>query len=184
LSLLDGVSGKPGAILWWTKKLMLRVNWETGRNEMTMQATALGTKPRNLWRSTGAVVLGFLAVVVLSLGTDEVLHLLRVYPPWGQPMFEPRLNLLALSYRIVYSVLGSYIAARLAPRNPMRHALVLGIIGLILSLPGAIFITTHTDLGPAWYPISLVVTAVPCAWLGGILYQRAQLRREAPPASK
>jgi hypothetical protein len=99
-------------------------------------------------------------------------------------MFEPRLNLLALSYRIVYSVLGSYIAARLAPRNPMRHALVLGIIGLILSLPGAIFITTHTDLGPAWYPISLVVTAVPCAWLGGILYQRAQLRREAPPASK
>jgi hypothetical protein len=184
LSLLDGVSGKPGAILWWTKKLMLRVNWENRRSKMTMQATALGTEPRNLWRSTGAVVLGFLAVVVLSLGTDEVLHLLRVYPPWGQPMFEPRLNLLALSYRIAYSVLGSYIAARLAPRNPMRHALVLGIIGLILSLPGAIFITTHTDLGPAWYPISLVVTAVPCAWLGGILYQRAQLRREAPPASK
>jgi MFS family permease len=152
--------------------------------QMTMQATALGTEPRNPWRSTGAVVLGFLAVVVLSLGTDEVLHLLRVYPPWGQPMFEPRLNLLALSYRIAYSVLGSYIAAKFAPRNPMRHALILGAIGFVLSVLGAIFITTHANLGPAWYPILLVVTAVPCAWLGGILYQRAQLRREAQPASK
>lgn len=138
---------------------------------MTMQATALGREPRNLWRSTGAVLLGFFAVVLLSLGTDEILHLLKVYPPWGQPMFEPRLNLLALSYRIVYAVIGSYIAARFAPRNPMRHAMVLGLIGTAFSAAGAVA-ATHADLGPAWYPISLVVTALPCAWLGGLLYQK------------
>ncbi|HXA83483.1 MAG TPA: hypothetical protein VNZ47_00305 [Candidatus Dormibacteraeota bacterium] len=141
---------------------------------MTMQATAMGTQPRNLWRSTGAVLLGFFTVVVISLGTDEVLHLLKVYPPWGQPMFEPRLNLLALSYRIVYSVIGSYIAARFAPRNPMRHALVLGIVGFVVSVPGAIFIITHTNLGPAWFPIAIVLTALPCAWLGGVLYRMRQ----------
>src|SRR6478672_1969998 len=107
---------------------------------MTMQATALGREPRNLWRSTGAVLLGFVAVVVLSLGTDEALHLLKVYPPWGEPMFELRLNLLALSYRLVYAVIGSYVAARFAPRNPMRHAMALGIAGLIVSVPGVIFI--------------------------------------------
>lgn len=135
---------------------------------MTMQATALGTEPRNLWRSTGAIILGFLGVVVLSLGTDEVLHLLKIYPPWGQPMFEPRLNLLTLSYRMVYSVLGSYIAAKFAPRNPMRHALILGAIGFVLSVSGAIFVLTHTNIGPVWYPVSLVVTALPCAWLGGV----------------
>ena len=151
---------------------------------MTMQATAPGTQTQSFWRSTGAIVLGFFAVVVLSLGTDQVLHLLKVYPPWGRPMFEPRLNLLALSYRIVYSVLGSYIAARFAPRNPMRHALILGAVGFVLSIPGVIFITTHTNLGPAWYPIALVVTALPCAWLGGVLHQRKQLRGEGPPASK
>src|SRR6476646_10580740 len=151
---------------------------------MTMQATAPAKQLRNLWRSTGAVVLGFLAVVILSLGTDEVLHVLKVYPPWGKPMFDPRLNLLALSYRVVYSVLGSYIAAKFAPRNPMRPEIILGALGFILSVPGAIFISTHTNLGPAWYPISLVVIALPCAWLGGVLYQRAQLRGEAPPASK
>jgi len=127
-------------------------------------------QPRNLWRSTGAVLLGFVAVVVLSLGTDQVLHMLEVYPPWGQPMRDPGLNLLALAYRCVYGVLGSYIAARLAPRNPMRHALVLGVIGFVLSLAGALA-TIPMDLGPAWYPIALVVTALPGAWLGGALHK-------------
>jgi hypothetical protein len=45
--------------------------------------------------------LGFMTVVVLSLGTDQVLHVVQVYPPWGQPMYDPWLNLLALSYRSV-----------------------------------------------------------------------------------
>ncbi|HET9164710.1 MAG TPA: hypothetical protein VFP11_01850 [Candidatus Angelobacter sp.] len=142
---------------------------------MTMQATAPGRQPRNLGRSTGAIMLGFFAVVVLSLGTEEVLHLLKVYPPWGKPMYDPRLNLLALSYRIVYTIMGSYIAARFAPRNPMRHAMILGAIGFVLSIPGVI-ISTKANLGPVWYPIALVVTALPCAWLGGFLYQRKQVR--------
>ena len=42
--------------------------------------------PRRLWQSTGAIFLGFVADFVLSLGTDQVLHVLEVYPPWGQPM--------------------------------------------------------------------------------------------------
>jgi hypothetical protein len=126
--------------------------------------------PRHLWRSTGAVFFGFIAVVVLSLGTDQVLHVLEVYPPWGQPMYETGLVLLALSYRIVYAVVGSYIAARLAPRNPMRHALALGVLGVVLSTAGAIA-TIPMDLGPSWYPIALVLTALPCAWLGGAVYR-------------
>lgn len=151
---------------------------------MNMQATAPGKEPRNLWRSTGAVLLGFFVVVILSLGTDEALHLLKVYPPWGEPMHEPSLNSLALSYRVVYSVIGSYIAARFAPRNPMRHAMVLGEVGLVLCVPGVVFTIIHPNLGPAWYPIALMITALPCAWLGGLRYQRKQLRGEAMPAAK
>jgi hypothetical protein len=132
--------------------------------------TTPNTQPRNLWRSTGAVLLGFFAVVIFSLGTDQVLHVLKVYPPWGQPMHDPRLNFLALSYRTVYAIIGSYIAARFAPRNPMRHALVLGVVGLVLSTLGAIA-TVPMNLGPAWYPIALVFTALPCAWLGGVLHR-------------
>jgi hypothetical protein len=120
-------------------------------------------------RSAGAVLAGLIAIFVLSLGTDQVLHSLAVYPPWGQPMREPGLNLLALSYRIVYGVLGSYLTARLAPRAPMRHALILGAIGLGLSTAGAV-VGIRMDLGPAWYPILLALTALPCAWAGGALY--------------
>jgi hypothetical protein len=123
---------------------------------------------RNLLRSTVAIIVGFLAVVVLSLGADQVLHVLKVYPPWGEPMPQPGLNLLALSYRIVFTIFGSYLAARLAPRNPMRHAMILGFIGLFFGTAGAIA-TIPMHLGPAWYPIAIAATALPCAWIGGAL---------------
>ena len=137
---------------------------------MTAQATTVNSRPRTLWRSTAAVFLGFLAVVVLSLGTDQLLHVLQVYPPWGQPMDHPGLNLLALSYRIVYTVVGSYITASLAPHSPMRHVWVLGVIGLFMGTAGAIA-TIPMHLGPAWYPIAIALTALPCAWLGGVLHR-------------
>ena len=127
-------------------------------------------------RSTGAVLLGFVAVVVLSLGTDQVLHVIEIYPPWGQAMHDPDLNLLALTYRCVYVVGGSYIAAGFAPRNPLLRALVLGVIVLALSAAGAIA-AIPMDLGPAWYPFALVATALPCAWLGGVLYRSKVAQR-------
>jgi hypothetical protein len=136
-----------------------------------VQPTTLGTPPRRLARSIAAVVCGLLVVVVLSLATDQVLHTLDVYPPWGQPMHDTGLNLLALAYRIPYAVVGSYIAARLAPRAPMRHAMAVGVVGLVISLAGAIVAITQYDLGPHWYPIALVLTALPCAWLGGVLHR-------------
>jgi ABC-type xylose transport system permease subunit len=55
-------------------------------------------------------------------------------------------------------------------------ALALGVVGLVLSLVGAIA-AINMDLGPAWYPIALVVTALPCAWLGGVLHRARQPER-------
>ena len=129
-------------------------------------------QPRRRLRSTSAVLLGFVAVVVLSLGTDQVLHALGVYPPWGQPMYDVSLNLLALAYRSVYAVVGSYIAARFAPHAPMRHALALGVVGLVLSVVGAVVAGSMVDASPTWYPVALVLVAMPCAWLGGVLHRR------------
>ncbi len=136
---------------------------------MTTPTTTAGGQPRRLGRSVFAVFLGFVTVVVLSLGTDQILHVLKVYPPWGQPMYQPGLNLLALSYRILYTVLGMYITAKYAPYSPMRHVWVGGIIGLVLGIIGVIA-AIPLNLGPIWYPIAIAVTALPCAWLGGVLY--------------
>jgi hypothetical protein len=136
---------------------------------------------RERWRRTRAVLAGFLAIVVLSLGTDEVLHVLKVYPPWG-PMQSPALNLLALSYRIVYGIVGGYVTARFAPYAPVRHAVILGIAGSIVSSAGAVA-TIPLNLGPAWYPIALVLTSLPCAGLGGALEVWAT-RRPYPYTSR
>jgi hypothetical protein len=132
---------------------------------------------RSIPRSTGAIVLGLVTVIVLSLGTDQLLHMLNVYPPWGEPMYDPWLNLLALTYRVGFAILGSYIAAAYAPHSPMRHAMTVGFIGLVLSAAGAVAATRMADLGPLWYPVALVITAIPSAWAGGALY-RARKRRD------
>lgn len=138
---------------------------------MTSPMTGASERSGSVWRSIGAVVAGFVFVFVVTTIVDVILHVLHVYPPWGQPMFEPGLNALALSYRIVITIVGAYITAKLAPRNPMRHALILGVIGTLAAIGGAVaFIPKH--LGPNWYPIAIAVTGLPCCWLGGLLYQR------------
>jgi hypothetical protein len=125
---------------------------------------------RSLSRSAGALLLGFASIVALSLGTDQLLHSLGVFPAWGEPMNDPGDNLLALTYRCIYGVLGSFVAARFAPNAPMRHALMLGAIGLLPSAVG-VGAALSMDLGPSWYPIALFLTVMPCAWLGGVLYR-------------
>jgi hypothetical protein len=140
---------------------------------MSAPTAPVTPQPRRWGRSSAAVLVGIVVGAVLSLGTDQILHVLHVYPPWGEPMYDPKLNLLALSYRIVYAILGSYIIARMAPHSPMRHALVGGLIGFVVSLAGAI-VAIPMNLGPMWYPIVLALTALPSAWLGGILYRVTQ----------
>ncbi len=127
--------------------------------------------PQRPWRSIGAVGAGFALTAGLSLGTDVVLHAVRVFPPWGQPMANA-LFVLATAYRVAYTVLGGYLTARLAPARPMKHALVLGAIGLAVSAVGAAASWRQgPDLGPIWYPVLLVVTALPSVWFGAVLFE-------------
>jgi hypothetical protein len=94
-------------------------------------------RPKNIGRSIAAVLAGFVAVVILSVGTDILLHAAGVFPPLGQPMSDALL-LLATVYRTVFAIAGCYLTARLAPDRPMRHATVGGVIGLVLSTVGAV----------------------------------------------
>ena len=127
---------------------------------------------RLLARSLFAMAVAFVANAALSLATDQLLHVLGVYPPWGEPMNAPALNALALSYRIIYGVLAGVIVAALAPHAPMRHALILGIIGCMLATLGAIVAVTRYDLGPSWYPIALALLSFPVVWLGAAWHVR------------
>jgi hypothetical protein len=111
----------------------------------------------NTRKTVWALVAGFLVVVVPTLATDAVLHIVGVFPPWGQSM-------------------GRSGARRAAT---MRHALWLGSIGLAVSIFGAAFTWNKGPaFGPHWYPLSLValvvlvVLVMPQAWLGGKLGEK------------
>ena len=126
-------------------------------------------QPRRL-RSVGAVAAGLVGIFAVTTGVDAVMHATGVFPRAdGRPSSVPMshgLFAFAFAYRFFIDVAGSWLTARLAPRRPMFHALVLGAIGLVLSIAGAV---AMWDPRRAWYPLALAASALPCAWLGGRL---------------
>ena len=125
-------------------------------------------QPRRLGRSIGALLAGLIVNVALSLATDFALSAAGILPALGQQPMSDGQSALATAYRGLYSVISSYIVARLAPYKPMQHALFGAAIGMVVATIGAIA-TWNQSLGPHWYPLALVVLALPSAWLGGKL---------------
>ncbi len=115
-----------------------------------------------------AIVAGFIVTAVLSIATDHLFHVTGVYPPYGEPMFATGLLTLALSYRVIFTLIGSYITAMIAKENAMKAVTILGIIGSILWLAGAI---AMWEYGPAWYSLGGAFTGIPLTLVGGKLYE-------------
>ena len=126
-------------------------------------------------KSIWAVVAGVLVIIVVTTLVDIVLHVIGVFPPMDRPL-DDRLALLATSYRIVISIGGAWLTARLAPEKPMKHAMILGVVGTLLGLVGVVA-TWNRGLGPRWYPVALVVLAIPQCWAGGRLYVMSSGKR-------
>lgn len=130
-------------------------------------------------KSIWAVAAGVLFIIVVTTLVDIALHAAGVFPAWDQPI-DDKLALLATSYRVVISVIGAWLTARLAPGKPMKHAVILGCVGVVLGLVG-LAVTWNAGLGPRWYPIALVGLAIPQCWAGGKLYEtqsaKAQLAK-------
>lgn len=115
-------------------------------------------------KNVGAVVAGFLVVVVLSVVTDAILEALGVFP--GGTLGTGLLAL-AFLYRSLYTVLGGYVTACLSPLPSRKNNVIaLGILG---TLGGIMGVVAGWNLSEHWYPIALAVTAFPFVWLGGKL---------------
>ena len=119
-------------------------------------------------KSIGAVLAGIVLVFALSTLTDVILeksNFMKI-PFTDNPTWLVGLVLL---YRCVYVVAGAYLTAALAPHGPMRHVWVFAGIGFVLGVAGTVFMWNESV---HWYPVALVITGIPCSWLGGWLRVR------------
>ena len=128
-------------------------------------------------RSILAIVVGFIFIGVLAFGTEAALHsaMPSAFGANGRVDSVPLLLFIQL-YVFVYAVAGCYLAAWIAGRKPMQHALILGVLGLVFNVVG----TMKTwDTAPAWYHIVALLLVMPAAWVGGMI--RAGQQPSAAP---
>ncbi len=119
------------------------------------------------WKNAWAVFAGFATVFILSVITDAILESLHIFPPATEPAtYTQWMLLIALIYRTVFAVVGGYVTAKLAPKNPMKHAKVLAVIGTVAATLGLL---ANLDKGNIWYPLLLALLSYPSVWYGGKL---------------
>lgn len=129
----------------------------------------------NIVKSIGAVLAGFVVTAVASSATDMALESTG-YLPTGHIYAAVPVVLSVIAYRTVFDVLGAYVAATLAPSQPMRHALILGALGTLGGLAAAVA-TWNMNIGPHYYALSVAAVGLPAAYLGGLLRTRHTRRR-------
>ena len=130
------------------------------------------TSQRRLGRSILAVLAGMALGIAVTLVTDAVLRKAGVLPPLGVRVPD-RVLAWVTAYRVVYGIAASYLTACLAPYRPIAHAMVGGAFGFVASLAGAIATwNAGPAYGPHWYPMALIVLALPQSWFGGWLRAR------------
>jgi len=122
---------------------------------------------KNVLRSLGAVILGFVLIAALSTVSDAVLESIGAIPKGKLPVYGAETTLIGiLAYRAVFSIAGCFLTAKLAPSRPLIHALILGALGMTVSLLGSL---AMPSAAPLWFNATLVAMALPLAWLGGTL---------------
>jgi hypothetical protein len=128
---------------------------------------------KNIFKSILSVLAGLFTVILLSNGTDTILEMTGVFPSITEQQTSgfriPWMAGLALSYRLIFLLVGGYVTAKLAPAKPMRHVLILGIIGCVLGMLGAI---ASWGFAPGWFLLSPILAGLPLVWLGGLLNRK------------
>lgn len=123
-------------------------------------------------KSIAAVFLGFVLGAALSIGTDFLLDNAGTISMENFKDSSLSIIIMVIIYRFIYNVAGCYLAAKLAPNNPMKHVIIIGIIGTILSVIGTI---AMWDKAIPFYNIAIILISFPSAWLGGKLFLINQL---------
>ena len=134
-------------------------------------------------RSILAIALGFVTVVILSLGADAALRGLGVFPAEPSAM-SGGLFALATLYRAVFTGLGGALTGLLTPRPDQRDVRVLAGAGVIAGLGGVAAWFAAPGLGPLWYALLIPITGAIAALIGGGLAQAVRQDGHSCPSSQ
>lgn len=120
-----------------------------------------------------SIIAGFLFTAIITTAVDHILHVTKVFPPYGEPFRETGLLILAFAYRALFAITGSYITARIAKEKARKAVLILGCIGTVAWLAGLI---QFWNLAPVWYNIGGLISAIPYAFIGLNIYTKSTFK--------
>ncbi|MES2522312.1 MAG: hypothetical protein V4617_06425 [Gemmatimonadota bacterium] len=132
-------------------------------------------------RSILAIVIGFLVIGAASFGTDALVRsrMPEMFDAAGA-VTNTGMLLFTMFYVGVFAVAGCYLAAVIAGRAPMKHALILGALGLVFNIAGTV---AMWNTAPAWYHVVSLLLVMPFAWLGGRI-REGQVGQRTPLAAR
>ena len=121
-----------------------------------------------LLRSIGALAAGLVTLAALCVLTDKLLVAAHVFPsPEAHRPYTLALLAIVAAYCTLYTLVGGYVTARLAPTRPVAHAVILGMLGMALSTLGTL---NQWQIGDGWNAITLVAEGIPFCWLGALIW--------------
>jgi hypothetical protein len=135
-------------------------------------------------RSVFAVILGYLAAVLLvvaGLGLAGMLFLPPPGRPYG-PGVSPAYLIANVLVSIAAAVVGGLTAGIVARRSPILHASALAAIMFIVGIASMVASGGAAPGQPAWYPLAIAVIGPVGALVGGWLQQRRSGAVMPPPA--
>lgn len=126
---------------------------------------------KTILKSTGAILAGFVLGAILSVGTDLLMDKMGIMSMENFKQTPLLIICIVIVYRFIFNVISCYLTARLAPNKPMKHVIIIGIIGTALSLLGSFAMWGNAI---PFYNIAIILISLPSAWLGGQLFLKKQ----------
>ena len=116
-----------------------------------------------------AIVVGFVVTGLLIVPTTKLVM-------WALPAafdtqggtHDTSILLLMHVYVALFATFGCWLAARLAPDHPLRHAMIVGALGVLLNASNPNIWTMY----PLWSNVISIGTPLLWGWIGGTIRER------------
>ncbi len=135
-------------------------------------------------RSVLAVLAGIAALTVTSFAIEAAANalMMRMFPHALPNRAAISQSLPASLFLFGYTALcvacGGYVTAWIVKRSPVRHALIMGVLQVALTVWAMLCLLPKEEPLGTW--LAAILLTVPCAWVGGRLRSNQTWRVQKP----